>query len=254
MKQLQQIEQQFKSKYYIICFLITLFFLVVNQSVFSQEFSRDLELKNPTRMNGQDVLSLQKCLLELRFYELGVPDGYYGPMTEKVVKKIQDYFGWSATGIVDKKLWDFIFSFEEETRHHSLPDLQTYHEENLERSKNLGIGIYGSGDYIDEIFVYYALEDKKIKIIESNQGNLSRDMNMLCYFINTNDCRIELSFWGSEDFMEEYGYEEEQKNIYYIIKGVLYREMNDTIVQQNDERGIIDRINTIKNMFHERYR
>ena len=51
------------------------------------------EIASNPRMNGPDVLALQKRLLELQFYELGEADGYYGPMTEAVIKKIQDHRG-----------------------------------------------------------------------------------------------------------------------------------------------------------------
>jgi len=209
-----------------------------------------LAMKNP-RMNGPEVLALQKRLLELQFYELGEADGYYGPMTETVVKKIQDYRGLPVTGTVDKELWDFIF---DDYKTLFLSDIQTYNRDNLGRSDNLGVGIYGGGDYEDNIFVYYTVKDKKIKIIESLDGKLMYSIKMICYLINENDCRIEFSISGFDQFMEDSGYEEENGNIYYIINGVLYRDLNGTRVRQNDEHGILDRINYIKNEFNAKYR
>ncbi len=135
-----------------------------------------------------------------------------------------------------------------------LSEMQTYDRDNLGKSDNLGIGIYGGGDYEDNIFVYYTVEDKKIKIIESFYGQLMYSIMMTCYFINENDCRIEFSLSGFDQFMKENGYEEENGNIYYIIDGVLYRDINDTKVRQNDEHGVLDRINYIKKVFNERYR
>jgi peptidoglycan hydrolase-like protein with peptidoglycan-binding domain len=216
----------------------------LTQNVFTQ-----LEMKNP-RMNGPEVLALQNRLLELQFYELGEADGYYGPMTESVIKKIQDYRGLPATGIVDKELWDFIF---DDYKILFLSDIQTYNRDNLGRSENLGLGIYGSGDYEDNIFVYYTVKDKKIKIIESLNGQLMYSIKMICYFINENDCRIEFSFSGVDYFIEENGFEEENGNIYYIINSVLYRDKNGTKEWQYDVHGILDRINRIKNEFNARY-
>jgi hypothetical protein len=212
------------------------------------EIFTQLAMKNP-RMNGPEVFALQNRLLELQFYELGEADGYYGPMTETVIKKIQDYRGLPATGIVDKELWDFIF---DDYKTLFLSEIQTYNRDNLGRSENLGVGIYGGGDYEDNIFVYYTVKDKKIKIIESLNGQLMYSIRMTCYFINENDCRIEFSLSGFDQFMKENGYEEENGNIYYIINGILYRDINGTRVRQNDEYGILDRINYIKNEFNAR--
>jgi hypothetical protein len=152
-----------------------------------------------------------------------------------------------VTGVVDKELWDFIFDDYETL---FLSDIQTYNRDNLGRTENLGFGIYGGGDYEDEKFVYYTVNDKKIKIIESLNGQLMYSIRMICYFINENDCRIEFSLYGFDQFLMENGYEEENGNIYYIINGVLYRDIGDTRVRQNDEHGILDRINHIKNEFN----
>jgi hypothetical protein len=206
-------------------------------------------------MNGPDVLALQKRLLELTFYELGEADGYYGPMTEGVIKKIQALWGMPVTGIVNKEFWDIIF--DEWVSGYWLPQKSIYNRNNLERSRNLGIGIYGSGDYIDEIFVYYTLEDKEVKVIDSRNGQLMFDVNMSCYFINENDYRVEFSISGEAYFMEETGIETEKGNIYYFINGVLYKDINDTRMPINDERriiNIINRINVIKSEFNARFR
>lgn len=76
-----------------------------------KEFSRAIELANP-RMNGTDVLDLQKRLLFLGFTEIGEADGYYGPLTDKAIKSIQTFSGYVSDGKIDRTLWDFIFSDE----------------------------------------------------------------------------------------------------------------------------------------------
>jgi len=210
----------------------------------------ELALKKPP-MNGPEVLALQRRLLELQFYEIGEADGYYGAMTEAVIKKIQDKRGLPVTGTVDKELWDYIF---DDYKTLFLSDIQSYNRDNLGRSENLGVGVYGGGDYEDNIFVYYTVKDKKIKIIESLDGKLMYSIRMICYLINENDCRIEFSLSGFDQFMEDNGYEEENGNIYYLINGVLYRDINESRVRQDDEHGILDRIKTIKDKFNARYR
>jgi len=129
-----------------------------------------------------------------------------------------------------------------------------FDRDNLWKSENLGVGVYGGGDYEDEIFVYYTENDKEIKIIESLDGKLMYSIKMTCYFFNENDCRIEFSFYGFSEYLEENGYEEEDGNIYYIVNGVLYRDRNGTSEWQYDVFKVIDRINYIKNEFNTKYR
>lgn len=89
---------------------IGLFFLIfINVSVFSQDFTRIIELRNPTRMNGQDILKLQNRLLSLGFHRVGEADGYYGPLTEGVIKNIQASSGLEPDGKVDRLLWEYVF-------------------------------------------------------------------------------------------------------------------------------------------------
>lgn len=76
---------------------------------FYQNFTRIIELKNP-RMEGQDILELQNRLLSLGFNEVGSVDGYYGPLTAGVIKKIQSFFASDDYGKVDERLWNYIFS------------------------------------------------------------------------------------------------------------------------------------------------
>jgi len=133
------------------------------------------------------VVPIAAVLDTLLFYELGEADGYYGPMTEAVIKKIQDKYGLPVTEIVDN-------------------------------------------------------------------GQFMYSIKMICYFLNENDCRIEFRLSGFDQFMKDSGYEEENGNIYYIINGVLYRDINGTKVRQDDEHGILDRINRIKNEFNAKYR
>jgi peptidoglycan hydrolase-like protein with peptidoglycan-binding domain len=84
-------------------------FTLLNALGFGQDFSRDLELKSP-RMSGDDVVKVQKQLLDLGFSEIGAADGYFGPMTKNAVVSFQRHFGLSDTGAVNKTAWTILFS------------------------------------------------------------------------------------------------------------------------------------------------
>ena len=60
-------------------------------------------------MSGEDVRKLQKRLLELGY--TGAPiTSIYDALTEKVIISYQIQHGLQPTGVVDKKLWDTLFS------------------------------------------------------------------------------------------------------------------------------------------------
>ena len=73
-------------------------------------FTRVIELKSP-RMNGEDIVALQKQLLSLGYDSVGEADGYYGTATEKVVKYIQFFPGGKVgDGKVNQPWWNYIFT------------------------------------------------------------------------------------------------------------------------------------------------
>ncbi|MEM6679663.1 MAG: peptidoglycan-binding domain-containing protein [Pseudomonadota bacterium] len=57
-----------------------------------------LQLTTP-RMRGDDVLALQREL-SARGYELGVPDGVFGPATDRALKAFQEDQGLPPSGVV----------------------------------------------------------------------------------------------------------------------------------------------------------
>ena len=85
------------------------FTAITESTATATNFTRVIELKSP-RMNGPDVLALQERLLSLGFSEIGTADGYYGPMTEGVIKNIQTSSHFEINGKVDRVLWDHIFN------------------------------------------------------------------------------------------------------------------------------------------------
>jgi len=72
-------------------------------------FHSVLELQTP-RMNSPDIVLLQTRLIQLGFDEIGEADGYYGPVTEGVVKKIQYYSEFEPNGKVNQKEWYFLLA------------------------------------------------------------------------------------------------------------------------------------------------
>lgn len=71
--------------------------------------SRTLSLTNPN-MQGDDVLMLQNALLALGYTELGVPDGSFGKLTDKAVRRYQEENGLTIDGVVGPITWEKIFS------------------------------------------------------------------------------------------------------------------------------------------------
>jgi hypothetical protein len=74
---------------------------------FSQDFTRNIELK-AIRMNGPDIYRIQHILANHGFSEIGEVDGYYGPLSEGAIKRVQKSLGVEQNGKVDKELWDFL--------------------------------------------------------------------------------------------------------------------------------------------------
>ena len=88
--------------------IFSLFLFFIINYLFSQDFTKTIEVMN-IRMYGLDVMNLQTKLSEHGFNEIGEIDGYYGPLTENVIKRIQYFVGFEQNGKVEKKLWDFLF-------------------------------------------------------------------------------------------------------------------------------------------------
>lgn len=90
--------------------LYKLFTLLVlfTATLSAQNFTREIKVAKP-RMNGTDVLQLQRTLLTLGFEEVGEADGYFGPMSAKALKKYQGIAGFEQTGVYSKGNSDFLY-------------------------------------------------------------------------------------------------------------------------------------------------
>jgi peptidoglycan hydrolase-like protein with peptidoglycan-binding domain len=68
------------------------------------ELTRNLKLTSPY-MQGDDVKTLQKRLLDLGYDVVEKADGIFGPKTDKGVREFQDDEGLTVDGIVGQKTW-----------------------------------------------------------------------------------------------------------------------------------------------------
>jgi peptidoglycan hydrolase-like protein with peptidoglycan-binding domain len=76
-------------------------------------FHRPLSLQG-RRMNGDDVWALQRFLVEQGYDEVGIVDGWFGPNTEKAVKRFQNNNAIPEDGVVGQETWDLLSGLEKE--------------------------------------------------------------------------------------------------------------------------------------------
>jgi WD40 repeat protein len=72
-------------------------------------YQRTLYLQSPS-MTGEDVVEVQKRLIELGYLEIGSADGFFGAMTEEAVMHFQEANGLEADGVVGPMTWGVLFS------------------------------------------------------------------------------------------------------------------------------------------------
>jgi hypothetical protein len=89
----------------------------LSKPTITNNIPRVLKLAQP-RMHGDDIQNLQKKLLSLKFSDIGEADGWYGPMTENVVKKIQRYLGLQQDGVVTSSTWNALFNPDDVIEHY----------------------------------------------------------------------------------------------------------------------------------------
>jgi peptidoglycan hydrolase-like protein with peptidoglycan-binding domain len=89
--------------------LLFILMLLSISSMSSEEYSRELRYTEP-RISGNDVLAVQKQLLLFGFNEIGEADGWFGPLLNTSIKKYQNFISIQENGVIDKNLWDLIFT------------------------------------------------------------------------------------------------------------------------------------------------
>ena len=207
------------------------------------------EVRNP-RMNGQNVLELQNRLLSLGFNGIGAADGYFGPMSEGVIKKIQTFSGFESNGKVNGILLNFIFDNNNTALLRNINIVSAYDQNNLEKTDALIE--FGPGPFRPEGFVYYSAADRKAKIIEYNSGDESMRGSIICYFINDDDyflignSEIYDHANGTSDFYSSINLFRDN-NLYKIDNGVI---TTGSISGGWDSSVILYRIDGIKNNFY----
>lgn len=75
-------------------------------------FTRALRWKLPLT-RGQDVLRVQRQLLNLGFAAVGQPDGLFGPTTERAVRDFQAARGLKQDGVIGLITWNALFAAEQ---------------------------------------------------------------------------------------------------------------------------------------------
>ena len=223
----------------------------------AKNYNRIIKLTNP-QMNGQDILSLQKRLVQLGFNELSDAKGYYEELTEAAIKNLQFYSGFDPDGKVDKRLWDFIFNNEKTSfLLHLVSNVLAYNSMELIKT---GETLFEEED-VDTCpyaYLYYSSVDRKVKKMEYYFTPAGGTFVWTCYFINDMYSFVEFKYEANVDYPSE---TEEEKylisnhaynNEYFnIVNGILQPAINDdkTSIWTKNKRKIMNEIMEILNNF-----
>jgi peptidoglycan hydrolase-like protein with peptidoglycan-binding domain len=234
--------------------------IIVDENISSiektEEFIRVIELRNPY-MNGTDIIKLQEKLLSLGFYGLGEADGYYGTITEEIIKNIQTFLGFTTDCKIDKILWDYIFT---ETNNQFLKNISTvlsYNTIELEKSDN----IYNPEglDFNIMAFVYYSFDDKNAKIVQYYRRDYYTKISRTYYLINEKNYFVKEEFSDEDSF--NYSKPEEMEativnRLLFFEKNIQYEIINGTkvISDTNYLIPINETIEDIMNIFLIKYK
>ncbi len=90
-----------KKNIFILCFCFFTFLLSADEFIY--------KLQNP-RINNKEVEYIQKSLSKINLLPEKEIDGWYGPITEKAVKKLQKIIGVKETGEVNSELYKFLIN------------------------------------------------------------------------------------------------------------------------------------------------
>lgn len=235
----------------------------INNNKVSVNFTRNIELTNP-RMNGDDVLALQERLLWLGLSEVGEADGYFGPLTEEVIKKLQLVSEFESNGKVNKALWDIIFSEKEalflatkaffygkdlkvednENFNNIVASMFTSINKDISASTNYDYdmgglkrarGLYedSGSDGHQDVGIYYSPKDRKVKrMFYSGHNGWKHE-----YYYFISDTLYFVQYGYREDISNHEGVEEK----IYLVNNSVSFEIMDGILRPSGEDSFINR-------------
>ena len=90
-----------KKNIFVLCFFFFTFLLSADEFIY--------KLQNP-RINNKEVEYIQKSLSTINLLPEKEIDGWYGPITEKAVKKLQKIICIKETGEVNSELYKFLIN------------------------------------------------------------------------------------------------------------------------------------------------
>jgi hypothetical protein len=146
-----------------------------------QAFSRTIELEND-RMFGSDIIKLQTQLKNYGFDEIGEIDGFYGPLSEKIIKTIQYFSGFEQNGKVDLPLWNFIFNDSNRIILENINLISKYNVDGFIKKRENRIGYSTEGGYIEK----YYLNDE-IKMIKIHLFGETFQVEYYFYYMDSNN-------------------------------------------------------------------
>jgi hypothetical protein len=151
------------------------------EKITDQDFSRTIELESD-RMFGSDIIKLQTQLKNYGFDEIGEIDGYYGPLSEKIIKTIQYFSGFEQNGKVDRLLWDYIFNNSNRIILENINLISKYNVDNFIKKQEKRMGYSTEGGNIDE----YYLKDE-IKMIKLHLIGETFQVEYYFYYIDSDN-------------------------------------------------------------------
>jgi peptidoglycan hydrolase-like protein with peptidoglycan-binding domain len=160
--------------------ILLVFILSIVNSVFCQDFSRIIEVKNP-RMNGPDIKKMQTVLINYGFKELGEIDGYYGPLTEAVIKNIQYFLGFEQNGKVNKMMWDFLLDESNDVILKNINTIAKYNLNELRKESSPRMGYSTEGGQVDKYYM-----DNELKRINLVLAGEMGQVHYYFYYMNFN--------------------------------------------------------------------
>ena len=73
--------------------------------------ARDLYLSTSKFLIGNDVSDVQEKINETKLFDPIPVNGIYDEKTKEAVSKLQSHAGFNITGIVDQKLYNYLYEF-----------------------------------------------------------------------------------------------------------------------------------------------